>query len=65
MEFCRRSTPGWVALESTLEARSALEQLHLLCRDEIALIEERTALVNQLIAALYEYYPTALAAFGD
>src|SRR3984893_3916433 len=42
-----------------------LEQLHLLCRDEIALIEERTALVNQLIAALYEYYPTALAAFED
>ena len=42
-----------------------LEQLHLLCRDEIALIEERTALVNQLIAALHEYYPTALAAFED
>jgi transposase len=41
------------------------EQLHLLCRDEIALIEERTALVNQLIAALHEYYPTALAAFED
>ncbi len=42
-----------------------LEQLHLLCRDELALIEERTALVNQLIAALHEYYPTALAAFED
>jgi hypothetical protein len=36
-----------------------------LCRDEVALIEERTALVNQLIAALYEYYPTALEAFED
>jgi transposase len=42
-----------------------LEQLRLLCRDELALIEERTALVNQLIAALHEYYPTALAAFED
>jgi transposase len=42
-----------------------LEQLRLLCRDEISLIEERTALVNQLIAALHEYYPTALAAFED
>ena len=42
-----------------------LEQLRLLCRDEIGLIEERTALVNQLIAALHEYYPTALAAFED
>jgi transposase len=42
-----------------------LEQLRLLCRDEVALIEERTALVNQLIAALHEYYPTALAAFED
>jgi hypothetical protein len=41
------------------------EQLRLLCRDEVALIEERTALVNELIAALYEYYPTALAAFED
>jgi transposase len=38
-----------------------LEQLRLLCRDEMALIEERTALVNQLQAALHEYYPTALA----
>jgi transposase len=42
-----------------------LEQLRLLCRDEMALIEERTALVNQLIAALHEYYPTALTAFED
>ena len=31
----------------------------------MALIEERTALVNQLQAALQEYYPTALAAFED
>jgi transposase len=41
------------------------EQLRLLCRDEVALIEERTALVNQLQAALHEYYSTALAAFDD
>lgn len=40
-------------------------ELRLLCRDEIALIAARTALVNQLRAALNEYYPTALAAFDD
>lgn len=40
-------------------------ELRLLCRDEIALIEQRTALVNQLRAALREYYPTALQAFDD
>ena len=40
-------------------------ELRLLCRDEIHLIEQRTALVNQLQAALYEYYPAALAAFDD
>jgi transposase len=41
------------------------EQLRLLCRDEIALIEQRTALVNQLQQALSEYYPAALEAFED
>lgn len=40
-------------------------ELRILCRDEIALIEQRTALVNQLRAALAEYYPAALAAFSD
>jgi transposase len=40
-------------------------ELRLLCRDEISLIAQRTALVNQLQAALVEYYPTALAAFDD
>ena len=40
-------------------------QLRLLCRDEEALIEQRTALVNQLQAALLEYYPVALEAFAD
>jgi transposase len=40
-------------------------QLRLLCRDEIALIENRTQLVNQLQQALVEYYPAALEAFND
>ena len=40
-------------------------ELRLLCRDEVKLIEQRTALVNQLRAALCEYYPAALAAFDD
>jgi transposase len=42
-----------------------IEELRILCRDEVALIEERTALVNQLRQALREYYPTALEAFED
>ncbi len=40
-------------------------ELRLLCRDEIALIEQRTAFVCQLRAALKEYYPVALKAFED
>ena len=40
-------------------------ELRLLCRDEITLIGQRTALVCQLRAALHEYYPAALSAFGD
>jgi transposase len=40
-------------------------ELRLLCRDEIGLIGQRTALVNQLRAALHEYYPAALEAFDD
>lgn len=40
-------------------------ELRLLCRDEIALIEQRTAFVCQLRAALHEYYPAALQAFDD
>ena len=42
-----------------------LQELRLLCRDEVHLIEQRTALVNQLQQALAEYYPAALAAFND
>jgi transposase len=38
-------------------------ELRLMCRDEIALIEQRTALICQLQAALAEYYPIALEAF--
>lgn len=41
------------------------QQIQLLCRDEISLIEQRTALVNQLQQALSEYYPAALQAFDD
>jgi len=53
---------GWRRL---LASDPLLEELRLLCRDEIALIEERTALVNQLRMALREYYPVALEAFED
>jgi len=40
-------------------------ELRLLCRDEIKLIEQRTALINQLRAALCEYYQAALDAFDN
>lgn len=43
----------------------ATVELRLLCRDEIGLIEQRTAVVCQLQAALGEYYPSALEAFDD
>lgn len=39
--------------------------LRMLCRDEIGLIEQRTAFVHQLKQALREYYPAALEAFDD
>jgi len=41
------------------------QELRILCRDEIALIQQRTALVCQLKQALHEYYPAALEAFED
>ena len=44
---------------------SVIKELRLLCRDEIVLIEQRTAFINQLRHALAEYYPTALEAFED
>lgn len=42
-----------------------IQQLRLLCRDEVVLIQQRTLLINQLRAALREYYDTALQAFDD
>jgi len=53
---------GWKVLRSM---DPLTQQLRLLCRDEVALIEQRTALVNQLQQALLEYYPAALEAFDD
>jgi len=41
------------------------EKLRLLCKDQVALIQQRTLLVNQLQQALVEYYPAALEAFAD
>jgi hypothetical protein len=55
----------WAHWKPLCKQDPLLEQLRLLCRDEVALIEERTALVNQLQAALHEYYSTTLAAFED
>jgi transposase len=42
-----------------------IHELRLLCRDEVELIGKRTEMVNQLQAALHEYYPAALEAFDD
>ena len=53
---------GWRRL---LPEDPLVEELRLLCRDECALIEQRTALINQIQAALREYYPAALEAFED
>ena len=41
------------------------QSYRLLCRDEVTLIEQRTAFVQQLRHALAEYYPAALEAFED
>jgi transposase len=41
------------------------EEIKNLCRDEVELIEQRTAFINQLISALKTYYPAALEAFED
>jgi len=53
---------GWKALRPM---DPLTQQLRLLCRDEVSLIEQRTALVNQLQQALAEYCPIALQAFDD
>lgn len=52
----------WRALS---EQDPVVEELRLLCRDEEELIEQRTALINQLQQALQEYFPAALEAFDD
>jgi transposase len=53
---------GWRVLKPEDEQT---KELRILCRDEITLIGQRTALVNALQAALVEYYPAALEAFDD
>lgn len=53
---------GWKSLQPM---DPLTQKLRLLCRDEVTLIEQRTALANQLQQALTEYYPAALAAFDD
>ena len=61
-EALRSEGRQWSALEPE---DPLVEQLRLVCRDEGGLIEQRTALINQLKAALAEYYPAALEAFED
>jgi transposase len=61
-EALRQDGQHWKALQPL---DPLTQQLQLLCRDEIALIEQRTTLVNQLQQALVEYYPAALQAFED
>ncbi len=58
----RMDGQSWKALKPEDEHTQELRQL---CRDEVTLIEQRTALVNQLQSALREYYPAALDAFDD
>lgn len=53
---------GWRPLRPEDELTA---ELRMLCRDEIGLIELRTALSNQLQAALLEYYQAALEAELD
>ncbi len=53
---------GWRRLVAEDQATALLR---MLCRDEMALIAQRTALVLQLREALHEYYPAALEAFDD
>ena len=61
-EGLRLDGHGWKSLAP--EDPLTLE-LRLLCRDEVTLIQQRTLLINQLLAALKEYYPTAVEAFED
>ncbi len=61
-EALRTEGQNWRVLEPQ-DPQTQL--LRLLCRDEITMIEQRTALVLQLQAALHEYYPAALEAFDN
>jgi transposase len=58
----RTDGQSWLQL---LPQDEATATLRLLCRDEVALIEQRTALVNHLQATLLDYYPLALESFED
>ena len=53
---------GWRALRPE---EPLIKELRLLCRDEVALIEQRTSFIQQLRQALADYYPAALEAFED
>jgi transposase len=53
---------GWRELKPT---DPLIAELRMVCRDEVILIEQRTALVAQLRQALLEYYGIALEAFDD
>jgi hypothetical protein len=53
---------GWKALRPE---EALIKELRLLCRDEVSLIEQRTAFIQQLREALAAYYPAALEAFED
>ena len=53
---------GWKALKPE---EPLIKELRLLCRDEVTLIEQRSAFIQQLRHALAEYYPAALEAFED
>jgi len=53
---------GWQCLKSD---DPLTQELRILSRDEVQLIQQRTALVSQLRSALREYYPAALEAFED
>lgn len=61
-DACRVDGHGWKPLRPE---DPLVKELRLLCRDEVTLIEQRTAFIHQLRQALAEYYPTALEAFED
>ena len=65
LEFRRRLACRWSNWKPLRPEGSLIKELRLLCRDEVGLIEQRTAFINQLRHALAEYYPTALEAFED